>query len=82
MTKLPIFYGVLPIWHICTCDGHFTQQLLLLRKEFFGTGVTRIEYRVKKKWFVKLLRMSLEHLGMTSRMSCGVTAFAMALGAK
>ena len=80
MTKLPTVYGVLPIWHICTCDGHFTQQFL--KKELFGTGVTGIEYRVKEKVVRKTLEDVVEHLGMTSRMSCGVTAFAMALGAK
>ena len=59
--KLPTVYGVLPIWHICTCDGHFTQQFL--KKELFGTGVTGIEYRVKEK----VVRKTLEDVVGASR---------------
>lgn len=39
----------------------FTQQLL--RKEFFGTGVTRIEYRVKEQ----VVRKTLEDVVGASR---------------
>lgn len=44
--------------------------------------MTRIEYRVKEKVVRETLEDVVEHLGMTSRMSCGGDSFRDGLGSK